>query len=280
MKEARSGEVLMAPEPRLDRKVSLENFKQTWAEQSGFTVEQLDLIWNHAEQQYTNLPFHNFEHACETLFAAMDLADFCEKNGVRINRRVLIAGSLFHDAGFQDDEKTFGCESKEEHSASIFEGFAPEYGFEDETGLVKSTIMSTDSGATPQTLEDKILVRADLINVCAGFPYFISKTGLLWEERKVLNEGQRTPIDFLKFVVDNIRILDKYFSNDLSLGNFDSPVWSNNAFENVAALATKGAKEFGFGVEDLGGNILERLRKIELSKRLSKLIFKDDQTSS
>lgn len=225
-----------------ETELTFDNFWEQWGEQSGFGRRVLSRLWADAETQHIDLPYHDFQHVQETTWKAMELADLCEAHACPVNRRALLGAALFHDAGYH--EALAASQSKEARSSDIFESRASKYGYkDDEVAVAKQAILSTARDIQPVSLEDKILVRADLSNVGGDFKKsFQPNTELLREECQRLY-GHK-PAQWA-FALDSIRILADYLSNDLSLGEFDKRDWSKRATSNLFRLAEELAKHRG-----------------------------------
>jgi len=79
----------------------------------------LDACRERAQRYYTDLPYHTFSHAETVLEHAESLLDRCERFDVPVNKDVVQAAVLFHDAGYHHDPETYDEPSKEQHSAAI-----------------------------------------------------------------------------------------------------------------------------------------------------------------
>jgi len=266
-----SSERLSQPSPEnFSEALTYESFWLIHGEICGFDEATMRQIWTEAECQYTDeLPYHNFFHVTETLSIALNLADQRGANDTIVDRRALIVATLFHDAGYQDDHKATGFNSKEERSVSIFKFHADKYGMTaDEMATGENAIMATKPGQKPVSVEDKILVRADLDNVTGDFEGFIGKTHLLRNEAKLLG-GYKSDV---VFTVTSMRVLAEYISNDLSLGDWETNHWSLQASKNIRRLVVEVAKHQGESmthfVQELG------------SVTLNKLLLRDRQEDS
>jgi hypothetical protein len=247
---------------------SFEEFWERWGTNSGFTGSQLRLLWNDANDLYGDaLPYHNFHHAKETLWETMRLADICEANDIAVERKVLIGAALLHDAGYQYDPQPLGFSSKEAHSAAIFEALAPAYGYtEVEISAGKQAIVGTRFGSKPVSLEDKILVRADISNIGGDYRWsFMAKSALLRLERAKLEGG----VSRRKFAADSIKVLATYISNDLSLGEFDD-AWHTHAVFNLYRFVADAASDEGLKplryVQELGSTAVSKVLEKFLTK--------------
>jgi len=133
-------------------------------------------LFAEAKAQYADLPYHNFEHAKDVLDESMVLADYCEANQVEVNRRVLVAAALFHDAGYYEDSSD-NYETKEEYSAFLAMNICQKLGMtEDETEAVGLAIMGTEPAQDCPTIESKIIRRADLANFAGPWRKFIKRS--------------------------------------------------------------------------------------------------------
>lgn len=235
-------------------------FWQEFGADTGFTKNQLQEMWQDAQTYYSDLPYHNFFHVTETLVIASRLAGECEANGVAVDRRALTMATLFHDAGYHEDHLALGFKNKEEYSASIFRIKADEYGLTAAEAITaNNAILSTQLGHNPETTEDKILVRSDLDNVVGDYEGFISKTNLLRSEAKLF-DGYKGDVTF---ATTSLRVLAEYFSNDLSLGEWETNHWSLQATKNLQRLALEISKQQGVSaanyVKDLGSTAVNKL---------------------
>jgi hypothetical protein len=213
--------------------MTLEAFQARWGN-CDFEDGQLANLWSTSAGYYIDLPYHNFEHSLATLWAAMELADTLEVAGLAVNRRVLIGAALFHDAGFH--EPVIG--SKEAYAASKFTQHAAGFGFsEQEIELGQLVILDTIADRQPETVEGKILVRADLANIANDYETgLLHNTNLLYEEATRLTGNK---IDFNDFTKISVDILTTYLSHDLYLGALDSTFaeWRARALNNLQRLA-------------------------------------------
>ena len=243
-----------------DQAISFDEFWQMHGESAGFEKKQLQDIWEDAQKYYSDLPYHNFHHVTETLVIANNLAHECEQNGVVVDRKALTLATLFHDAGFGEDHQELGFDSKEEYSASIFLEKADLYGLtaaEAVTG--NNAILATKFGNQPQSIEDTIIVRADLDNVAGDYDGFILKTNQLRAEAKQLGGYKGDAI----FAATSIRVLSEYVRNDLSLGDWETQHWSLKATQNIQRLIYEVSKQQGVTAahyaKDLGSTALNLL---------------------
>ena len=254
---ARQYELPPLPDPSVH---TIENFMYQWGRGSGFEREEIYGIFGAAQRHYTDLPYHNFDHAKDTLWEAMRLADLCEQHGESVNRKALIVAALFHDAGFHDDHKAKGFESKEKYSAAIMaDAVSGRFGLSVSDGVTAiEAILATEAGVKPETLEQKILVRADLANVFADTRTFLASTIKLYTESQRDNRLPLAPGGQSKFIKESGAILRKYFSNDLWLGDWDDQTWLDQAKSNLSVLNQINRLP---SLKDLGATAINRLRR-------------------
>lgn len=142
-------------------------FRRQW-ENCGFEDQQFMDLWAFAHNTSESLPYHNFIHAIETLWASMELVDQLETDGFAVNRRVLAGTALLHNARRRLHpanplERTL-------HSARIFGRHALKFGYsEEEVSLGKKTIMESSHLKRSRGSESKVLIRANLDGVTGSF---------------------------------------------------------------------------------------------------------------
>lgn len=137
-----------------------------------------------AERFYDEgLPYHNFTHALEAMKSGLAVVARCRKAGIPVKEKVVYYALLFHDAGFIEDHRKKGFESKEAYSASIARhcltaaGHPPSLITE-----VELAILGTHRQARPHTTETKAVRAADLAQLAADYPIFKKNAMKLREE--------------------------------------------------------------------------------------------------
>lgn len=241
-------------------------FWEKWGEQSGFAREEFDLMWAEAKATYTTLPYHNWRHAKETLWAGMQLVDDKIAEGITVDRKVLVGALLFHDAAFDKDPTTAGYATKEEHSAAIFAQNAEKYGYSpDQTKHGAHLIEFTAGNSEIETHEEEIMLKADLENVGGkNFLRFLQKNALLFVESQQLAEST---IKAGVFAENSIKILSRYI---LILAKRGESVWLDQARANLDRLTNESAIRAGVQLSDyirgLGSSAVNQLMGIRSSK--------------
>jgi len=254
--------LLQEVEPQPHDDLTLEQFQLMWGDKSGLTIEQQELVWSDVQEWYIDLPYHNFDHALETLWESMRLADLCEANGVPVNRKALVVGALFHDAGYFRDHEEQGFDTKEDYSAFLIAAFANRYEMDsDDLFTAQNAIVATTRGSKVYSVEDKILRRADLINISGRYTEdFLLKTRLFHKETEQLTGKS---ISVWDFATEAIKILSDYLDDDLSLGDFDNnsermSVFQFQAVQNLKCLAREIAIETGQRIGDIAKKLGSR----------------------
>lgn len=224
--------------PEYGHPLDVVRFWEQYGPTSGYEYTELQIMWQAAKDSYGALPYHNFRHAKEVLWASMELAAVCEANNQPLNRRILVAASLFHDSQYH--LSTGEHASKEAHSVAYMREQARNIALtESEIAATGQAIMATKFGVTPKSREDVALVRADMQNVSGNYiSSFRAKTNMLWEEALLLNEGASPP-NHVEFIRTSIHVISTYLSNDLSLGEFDDFSWLRRARLNLEQLAVE-----------------------------------------
>lgn len=202
-----------------------------------------------AEMGYTNWPYHSYEHAGNTLVAAWKLADQCESKGEDINRPVLVAATLFHDYLYAQPLSEEQFATKEERSAYWARYFMKGMDFsETDVELASRCILATEPDGTNQSLEETVMVRADLDSALGDFPWFLVNFSRIAKEA-VMTSKMQVSLDFSAIYDTQAKILRRYVKRDLSLpGDRISPV--EKVEDNLRNLRKIGEKALNGIVRD------------------------------
>ncbi|MCB0404482.1 MAG: HD domain-containing protein [Bdellovibrionales bacterium] len=196
-----------------------------------------------AEGYYSpELPYHNFGHIRAVLEAAEGILDRCETAGVPADFNVVYYALLFHDAGYIDDHRAEGFESKEAYSAHIAERELRAQGVKaDVIEKVKRTILSTERDASFETNEEKIVRAADLSEIAADFETFRRNTENLKKETEFLTGATISWDDWLGSVQRTIEFYCSQRIHITSSRGKTETSFHNQARKNLAQLK----KQFG-----------------------------------
>lgn len=175
----------------------------------------LDACRERARQYYTDLPYHNFSHAETVLEHAEALLDRCERFDVPVNKDVVRAAVLFHDAGYHHDPETYEEPSKEQHSASIAREELKDMDIGPDTReRVAACIISTHREAPFETTEEKVVRAADLAGLASDYETFKENSMTLREEHERLHDEELTDTEWISMMRSTI---EQYLTQDIRL---------------------------------------------------------------
>lgn len=211
-------------------------------------------LLSHAERSLyktpSEMPYHNTEHMHFVHDRALEYCDYAEQHGKRPDRFALRLAAILHDANFHEDlalvnqrllstgRVSIPLVSKEHYSAWLTEPLLESYGIEPKTiKKVQRLIKKTNVDYDPKTLDEKILVRADLDNISGPKKPFIMNTLKLVREAEILN-GPKNPFERIAI---SYAVLNKYIGKDLCFGEFDKSIYERTfkkpALANIARIA-------------------------------------------
>lgn len=196
------------------------------------------------------MPYHNSEHMHFVHDRVVEYCDYVEGHGKRPDRFALRLAAVLHDASFHEDLSlvnqrllnagriTKPLPSKEHYSAWLAEPLLESYGIEPKIiKKVQRLIKKTNVDYDPRTLDEKILVRADLDNISGPKKPFVMNTLKLVREAEILN-GPKNPFERIAI---SYAVLNKYVSKDLCFGEFDKSIYERTfkrpALANIARIA-------------------------------------------
>lgn len=227
-------------------KVTAETLWSAYGQRSGFgTPEALtDLTLEAARHYPTDTQGHNFPHAADVAWHVMELADAYEEHtGNSLNRKLLVTAAFWHDAGSHHDFKALGYASAEEYASALLTDAAPNHGFTaEEVENVCRLIDKTRKGRKPFSIDEKILVKADIYNV--GTRDFEARTTDFINEARQRNAEEKKIFLWDIFASDNIKTLAAYLVNDLTLWDGDNN-WTAQALHNFNLYVSKTADKLG-----------------------------------
>lgn len=190
--------------------------------------------------QVPNLEYHNWDgHVRSSFIEAMRLVDECEKNDTPVDRTVVAFAILAHDSGYSQNDivhEKYG--SKEAYSAHVAEQTLLTFG-KDRALIdkVKQAIMATKLGESCETIEDRIVRRADIVNTSNSFSGVIANFLNLQKEANHTRNIRATKEVAIK---QACFVIDQYISTDLSLGAWDESYFVNRVRNNTKRLMQEG----------------------------------------
>lgn len=188
------------------------------------------------EQLYSaTLPYHNFQHALDTVEAADSIVCHCLNEGIRFDAKVVYYAALLHDAGFHKNHSAFGCESKEAYSAQLATDILGHRGVYSRTiEKVTGAILSTHKNATFLSVEQKVVRAADLSGLAREYDVFRNNSKNLKSEHELFSARTLSWVEWIDKAADVIRFylaqeirLTSYFYNENGESAFHQAVKQN-----------------------------------------------------
>jgi predicted metal-dependent HD superfamily phosphohydrolase len=177
------------------------------------------------------MPYHNFDHALNTLAAGAVLVERCHNEGLPINVEAVYYALLFHDAGYHESHVSKGFTSKEEYSAHLaIQSLRGEAVSEDTIKTVAAAILSTQRDAKFTSIEEKVVRAADLTGLASDYKTFRSSVEKLRQEDEMLTGRKVAWDDWKASVKETISI---YLSQEIRFTE------SAACMDNVAIFYTK-----------------------------------------
>ncbi|MDY6771408.1 MAG: HDIG domain-containing protein [Candidatus Nanohaloarchaea archaeon] len=169
-----------------------------------------------AEQQYSDeLPYHNFQHIQHALEFAETLLERCARYGIPVDSDIVRYAVLFHDAGYHEDHKAEGYDTKEQYSAAIAADELERHGRDQETiDEVRQCILATEEGASFDTPEEKIVRAADLAQIGGSYTVLEENAERLRDEVEQLHDTELSDEEWIEQVRDTI---GHYLEQDIRL---------------------------------------------------------------
>lgn len=150
----------------------------------------------------SELAYHHVGHAFEVATRTQRLCRVVRSRGLDVAQRVCVTAALLHDARYRDAPAGL---SREQHSAAVATDTLPALGYSTrEVTLVASTILATECGRDPETLEGHLVRAADLAPLAAPYTQFRTNTELLRVEAAVLSGALPAPRAWADTVADAV----------------------------------------------------------------------------
>lgn len=195
--------------------------------------ETVQTIEKFAEECYDpSLPYHNFNHALKAADTGKNIVVKCREEGMFIDEVVVYYALLFHDAGYHEDHKAKGFQTKEEYAASLAEENLNKFSID--KGIirkVRETILATYRKAEFITNEQKAVRAADLAELANDYEIFLKNNFNLKKESEILGEKNI----FWKEWKDNSKnMVEFYLSQDIRLTSAYADKEGNSVFHKRA----------------------------------------------
>lgn len=161
------------------------------------------------------LPYHNFGHVKRVIDAGERILAQCRSEGVAVDEEIVYYAILLHDAGFREDHRALGFDTKEAYSAHLAGTLLRDRGVAvDVIARVRAAILGTHVDALCTSNEDKLVRLADLSGMAADYPCFKADTLALKREAEMLNGGSISWDDWKAQAGTRI---NEYLQQDLDL---------------------------------------------------------------
>jgi len=132
-----------------------------------------------AEKQYSyELPYHNWDHAKETMVYVQKLAEVNHLSD--FNKSTLMIAAAWHDAGYHINNH--GFKTKEDYSVFLIERELKKHNKSGYITPVKILIESTKHNADRRTKVERIMHIADMYNIGQKYETFIDASCALFQE--------------------------------------------------------------------------------------------------
>lgn len=164
------------------------------------------------------LEYHNFNHALEVWNSAREIIMRCRQDGKPVNERVVYYACLFHDAGYHEDEKEKGFQSKEAYAAFLAERELSKFGVkqslvEQAVAAILGTEMNRD--ISDLSIEAMVVRAADLAGFAREYEVFLDNNRKLKSEEERINQN---PISPEEWKMKTKKAAEHYLSQEIRLG--------------------------------------------------------------
>ena len=177
------------------------------------------------------LPYHNFDHILDTLQAAATIVDRCRAENIRVDVAVVYYALLFHDAGYHEDHRARGFQTKERYSAALAEPVLRRHGVA--AGHIEKTanaILATERDAVFVSAEQKAVRAADLSGLAADYPRFVQSSLKLKREHEVLYQSE---LSWPEWQAMSREVLGHYLKQEIRLTSYYHDECGDSAFHKA-----------------------------------------------
>ncbi len=186
------------------------------------------------------LPYHNFGHIRVALAAGDDIVTRCRARRQPLDEAATYYAILFHDAGYQEDQKAKGFAHKEDYSAklaqdALTEKLVPPATIQLACEAIRATRKGYDGRLTPESM---VVRAADLCQLAAPYPIFKANTVNLWREHERMSKEKMPWDQWKKKAIPEVEFfLDKHFYMEPGQKETEAAPFLKQTRANLAALA-------------------------------------------
>lgn len=191
------------------------------------------------------LEYHNAGHVRDVLGAAETLADRWEDAGEAVDRDLLAAAALYHDADYHRPVERY--DHREARSAAIAARELADLGFDDPfRDRVSAAILAThvDADPTEASSEGRLLRTADLRGLAADYEVFVDATERLRREAGQLHGEVPSRVTWLN---RTLRRVSAHLCHDVRLhprtGDERASEFHTSAVQNLMRLSNEYVRE-------------------------------------
>ena len=142
-----------------------------------------------AEKHYRpDLAYHNWNHALDVAYGTEVISTKLEARGLTVAKGALAVAAAWHDAGYHEDHKAKGFETKELYSAALLDEFLANKPIGDlERAIMRTAIIATWAGHKElRKPYELILHRSDIANIGGPTDEFIKNSVQLHNETEFI----------------------------------------------------------------------------------------------
>jgi HD superfamily phosphodiesterase len=202
----------------------------------------------------SSLPYHNFQHAQETVAAGAEIVAHCHEDNVPIDDEVVYYALLFHDAGYHEDHQGKGYDTKEEYAAALAAKVLAEFNLSTVViDKVMAAIRATHRDAMFTTTEEKAVRAADLAGLAADYGIFRANSEKLKAEWEMLHGRE---IGWREWICQTAEIIQLFLSQDIRLTHYYADASGESIFHKRTRANMRQLYTEKVGATDLPPNLL------------------------